>query len=655
MALVKGKFIDPSLPIQQSQDPAAGDDVARKSYVDTKSEGDAAAAQSAAELYAAGAASAAQSAAEDYADAGLALKQNSLGTGTLTQYLRGDLTWQEVITSSPVAQIKYVSKNGVDASADGSEEKPYLTITAAMASITDATPSKRYVIRIAAGNYTEAAVAIKANVFLVGDSKESVRITGAVSMNADFNQPSSQDCRSGASMVTFLSAADFNWQTVTSPAGKLYFNEVVFGSTVNMYGHNNAIAQAQFNSCIIFGNLTISGINVGVFSNNICYSNITLNQHPNGGMASILMATGGYCGGTVRFNTTVNDFGRRSAGFLRGFTSENLIIDGISSYADVDLVSQGKSSTQKLNSGNLVALNPRVSHDLETQMLKPLSTNSHNLGDWGKQYLFNFAYVQGSSGTDLYLLSTMESYNPAGDTGGKSIFIQSDAYGLQTDVSGGNIELETAAVTGTGVRGKVQVKARELDMTSAKITNLADGVASSDAVNKGQLDSAAAAAQSAAEAAANAYTDLKIGDLEGQPDVVSVIGLAAANAVSAAEGYTDSKIENQIVEGVTDKAPSQDAVYQAIQNAVQAADQSPHKESHIMTAQDILDGYVDLSKEALANSMLISISGTVQYEGEDYTLSTVGGVTRVTLAGELAAAIAEGDKLHFQYWAPLEI
>lgn len=667
MALIKGKFIDPSLPIQQSQDPVAGDDVARKSYVDTKSEGDAAAAQSAAELYADGVAAAAQSAAEDYADAGLALKQNSLGTGTLTQYLRGDLTWQEVITSSPVAQIKYVSKNGVDASADGSEEKPYLTIAAAMASITDASPSKRYVIRIAAGSYTEASVAIKSNVFLVGDSKESVRITGAVSMGAWTQDNSGSDDRSGFSMVSLLSAVDLNWNTAKSRAGKFYMNEVVFGSTLSMNGYDNGIAQAQFDSCLIFGNMTVSGINVGVFTNNTAYGNITLNQHAS--LASILVATGGTCSGTVRFNTTVSNFNRRSAGFLKAFNCENLIIDGPSSYADVDLVSQGKSSTQKLNSGTLVALNPRVSHDLETQMLKPLANNAHNLGDWGKQFFFNFAYVHASAGTDLYLLSAMENYNPAGDSAGRSILINSDGYGLQPNISGGNIELETAAVSGTGVRGKVQIKARELDMTSAKITSLADGIASTDAVNKGQLDSAASAAQSAAEAAANAYTDSQIGDLEGNPDVASFVG-ALANSVNLqlagkldlAGGTMTGSIEmsaNKIT-GLADGVDPQDAVTKAqLDAAVQAADQSPYKQSKVLDATDISNGYVDLARVVLANSMMVSVSGTVQYEDEDYSLSTVGGVTRVTFLGDLTpdgdgAALVVGDKVHFHYWAPVE-
>lgn len=667
MALIKGKFIDPSLPIQQSQDPTAGDDVARKSYVDTKSEGDAAAAQSAAELYADGVAAAAQSAAEDYADAGLALKQDSLGTGTLTQYLRGDLTWQEVITSSPVAQVKYVSKNGNDAEADGSEEKPYLTIAAAMAAITDASPTKRYGIRVAPGAYTEGAIALKANVFIIGDLKEAVRITASsVSMAADFS--GSADSRSGLARVILNGACNFDWAAVTSAAGKLYFTEVSFGNAVSMNGHNNGIAQAQFDSCQLFGTLTVSGINVGVFKDNVCWSDVVLNQHPI--LATTLGVSGGHCHQNVTLTTTVDNFNRRCSAFLRAFNSENLIIDGPVSYADADMLSQGKWSTQKSNGGQLVPFTPQIRYDLETQMLKPISNNAHNNGDWGKQWLFNFAYVHGSAGTDLYLLSAMENYDPAGDTSGKNIIVAADAYGLQTDVNGGNIELETAAVSGTGVRGKVQVKARELDMTSAKITSLADGVADTDAVNKGQLDSAASAAQSAAEAAANAYTDSQIGNLEGNPDVASLVGALAtsvslqlADKLDLAGGTMTGSIEmsaNKIT-GLADGVDPQDAVTKAqLDAAVQAADQAPYKESKVLDATDISNGYVDLARVAMPNTMLVSVSGTVQYEDEDYSLSTEGGVTRITFLGDLipdgdGAALVEGDKVYFQYWAPLEV
>ena len=382
-------------------------------------------------------------------------------------------------------QILYVAKNGLDTNS-GKQHKPFLTITAAMNAIADATPSKRYAIAVHPGNYSEA-IALKANVFVIGvGQKESVRITGAISMGSSFTANSSFDNRSGFANLSLLSAANFDWNAVQSAAGKLYFNEVVFGSTVTMYGYNNAIAQAQFNACIIFGNLTISGINVGVFTNNVCFANINLNQHPNGGMATILTATGGYCSGTITQTATVNDFNRRSASFLRSFPSENLIVNGPSAYADVDLVSQSKQGAQKLNGGNLIALNPVICHDIQAQMIVPRNTNSHNMGDWGKQWTWNFGYVHASTGTDLFVISYPESYSP--DSSGKSIGIYTDGAGLQANVNGGDIVLETAATSGTGVRGKIQLNGREIDVTSKQIKNLADGTVSTDAVNKGQLD-----------------------------------------------------------------------------------------------------------------------------------------------------------------------
>jgi hypothetical protein len=382
-------------------------------------------------------------------------------------------------------QIVHVAKNGLDTNS-GKQHSPFLTISAAMNAISDASPSKRYLVKVAAGNYSEA-IALKANVFVVGEGqKEAVRITGAVSMGPSFTASGSFDHRSGFGNLTLLSAADFNWNTVESAAGKLYFSEVVFGSTVNMYGYNNAIAQAQFNSCIIFGNLTISGINVGVFTNNVCYANVTLNQHPNGGMATILVATGGYCSGTVTQNASVNDFNRRSASFLRHFNSEQLVLNGPSVYADVDLVSQGKQLPTISNGANLIALTPTINHDMTTQMIVPKATNSHNMGDWGKQWFWNFGYVHASTGTDLFLISYPSSFGP--DSSGKSIGIYTDGAGLQANANGGDIVLATASTSGTGIRGKIKLDAREIDLSSKQIKNLADGTNASDAVNKGQLD-----------------------------------------------------------------------------------------------------------------------------------------------------------------------
>jgi pectin methylesterase-like acyl-CoA thioesterase len=196
MSLVKGKFVDKTIPIQSDNDPVDVKDLARKGYVDSQ------------------AASAADAKVEDQIVDGvttkapsqnavhdaLALKQASLGTGTTAQFLRGDLSWQEVATSVGIAQVKIVSKGGVDATGDGTLTKPYATVGAALASITDASPTKRYLIKVQAGAYTEGAIALKANVFICGDQKEAVRISA-----------SSFSLASSYALVSFSSSA---WASV---------------------------------------------------------------------------------------------------------------------------------------------------------------------------------------------------------------------------------------------------------------------------------------------------------------------------------------------------------------------------------------------------------------------------------------------------------
>lgn len=614
-----------------------------------------------------------------------------------------NLTRIETLENLAIAQTIYVSKNGNDTTGTGGQHKPFLTLTKAFSMITDATPSKRYVVRVAAGSYTETSVALPANVFVIGEQKEAVRITGAVSMGTWTQDNSGSDDRSGFSMVTLLSAANFNWSTVKSRAGKLYMNEVVFASTLNLYGYDNAIAQAQFDSCVIFGAMTVSGINVGVFTNNICYNNLTLNQHPNGGMVSTISATGGSCSGTVRFNTTVNDFNRRSSGFLRGFYSENLIVDGPSSYVDADLDSQGKSSTQKLNGGQLIALTPRINHDIQTQMIQPLNTNSHNLGDWGKQWMFHFAYVHASSGTDLYLSSVDNSYDAAGSSAGYSINIESDGYGLKPNVNGGDINLKTGAVSGTGVRGKIKLDAREVDASSLKVKNLGDGVDSGDAVNKGQLDAILSSAQSYADAAVlveknraegvesglqsqintekgriDAILSASDADKDSFAEIVNLINsvdltndnaLASAilaeqtareNADSAldgrlttAEGEIDT-LQSGLAQELLDRASGDSA----LDSRITALETAPpgmiaHKMSPIVVSSSELS-HVDCEHEAKAMSLHVFVGRLAVHEGEDYTVSVVSGKTRITWIGSLVnpsgvESIEVGDKVYISY------
>jgi hypothetical protein len=530
----------------------------------------------------------------DQAFAGYVQSNNAALAQEILDRQSGDTTLQDQINTLKnfsYDQTVHVAKNGLDTNS-GKQHSPFLTITAAQNSILDASPTKRYVVKVAPGLYTES-IDLKANVFIAGEgNKEAVRINGAVSLASDFS--GSGDHRSGFNRITLLSAADFNWATVTSAAGKLYVSETVFASTVNMYGHNNAIAQAQFADCQLFGKLTISGINVGVFHNNFCWEGIELNQHPNGGMATILNAVGGTIGGELKLTTTVDDFNRRCSAFVKSCYTGQITIDGIKSYVDATNDSIPAAGATILNSGNLIRLNDTgLNRDLSNLSyptavnypIMPANSGATNLGDWGKQWAWTFSYVHASSGSDAYLISYGSSFGA--DSVGRNVGIIADGAGLQENVSGGNISISTSsAVSGTGIRGKVILDGREIDASNKQIKNLASGTDAADAINKGQLDA----------------IDEKIE--------------TEKNRIDALESQTDG----------------------------------PFFSNGSVTVGAEL-AFIDLDREYI-KMMSVAVGRLSIHEGEDYTVSVVGGVTRLTFINSLAnpdgeEKIETGDKVFF--------
>jgi hypothetical protein len=77
------------------------------------------------------------------------------------------------------------------------------------------------------------------------------------------------------------------------------------------------------------------------------------------------------------------------------------------------------------------------------------------------------------------------------------------------------------------------------------------------------------------------------------------------------------------------------------------------KEDITLSGTNITNQYVDLEEEIEEDSLDLSVGSVVQYEGIDYVLSTVGGVTRLTFIGGLATGGASeleaGDVLHITY------
>ena len=422
-----------------------------------------------------------------------ALAVQTVAPGTSGNVLTSDgTTW----SSAPSLATEYDQQIFVSDGADplvatGAPQRPFASISAAMAAITDAAPTKRYAISVAAGEYTEASTLnLKPNVFIIGISRDAVRIT-APSFGLDASFTGAADNRSGISNAIVTGAASFDFTTVTSTAGKLVFSDTSFNSAVTLTGYNNAIVQAQFSGCQMFGVFTIQGVNVGVFNDNILFSNIILTQSPFGGVPTFLVATGGSCGGTVTATTTVNDFNKRISVFARSFWMNGPVtFDGPSSYLDYTVDSIPAVGVTVLNGASTTSLNPPVVAPAGANTalsnlvfptavnnpIVPAATNATNSGDWDKQWMFAFNYVNLSSGTELYVASAGTSAVP--DSVGRDIFVEADTYGLQANVNGGDISITTqAGVSGTGVRGQIALNARNIEICGAYTLPSVDGTA----------------------------------------------------------------------------------------------------------------------------------------------------------------------------------
>ena len=80
------------------------------------------------------------------------------------------------------------------------------------------------------------------------------------------------------------------------------------------------------------------------------------------------------------------------------------------------------------------------------------------------------------------------------------------------------------------------------------------------------------------------------------------------------------------------------------------------KEEVVLTEQNITDGYVGLTgTEIIARSMVASIDRLNVFESEDFSLSVVDGVTRMTFLNSFASggdeAVEAGEKLRLTYWS----
>src|SRR5208282_5972268 len=123
-----------------------------------------------------------------------------------------------------ITQDVYVDKSGSDITGSGVPNNPYFTISHAMSTILDASPSKRYGIKVGPGKYSNN-ISYKANVFIIGDTPLNTFISGNIDLNDSSWNSNGIDDRSGAQNIDLQSTGyiTFDFTLQNSSSGKMYF------------------------------------------------------------------------------------------------------------------------------------------------------------------------------------------------------------------------------------------------------------------------------------------------------------------------------------------------------------------------------------------------------------------------------------------------
>lgn len=121
-----------------------------------------------------------------------------------------------------------------------------------------------------------------------------------------------------------------------------------------------------------------------------------------------------------------------------------------------------------------------------------------------------------------------------------------------------------------------------------------------------------------------------------------------------AEASSRESADNALQSSINSEASARENADNALSSRVDALEAVQfEKENFVLSATDITNGYIELSNEAIDKSVRFYVGRLSGFEGEDYELSVVNGVTRITFIGSFASGGAEemeqGDKVKVAY------
>ena len=160
------------------------------------------------------------------------------------------------------SQIIYVSLGGSDVTGNGTIENPYATISHAMGTIIDSSPTKRYEILVGPGTFNEVGnLAFRANVFIVGQGPQITRYNPAgISLGSGWSPGTGSDDRAGLQNINYGGGTiNIDFSSVSDGAGKFYIFDSWIGADFNLTGIN-PVNEVITERSRYFGNVSVTNL-----------------------------------------------------------------------------------------------------------------------------------------------------------------------------------------------------------------------------------------------------------------------------------------------------------------------------------------------------------------------------------------------------------
>lgn len=572
----------------------------------------------------------------------LALKQASLGTGTTSQYLRGDLTWAAIAKAAKVLTV------GVDAN----------TIAGCIALCTSPTATNNYIIEIPSGTYTED-LTIPGNVHLKGLANPNDSLTVKIVGQHTITGASNNALNNRVSLANILFVSTHATTPLLTISGTLSETEVqVTGCFVQ---NVNTASTAKLFSIGTYGKLYINNTRTRMAGSSQGGTHFTISGTP--GIAGSLYTQYGLDtdGGTCVLDMTVVSYAQAQYAQLQcsGPSAVKIV-------ANAMFIMNQASLTNGAANGhgvNILGANGSffASHSVFNIQDNAASYVVNGVaGAYFGYYANNYSHIAGVAVRNTKIGPSVAHLRYAGSI-------------TSADVNDFQTAARTAAVADSITDGVTNIAPSQnavYDALSLKAASVHTHTASSitdftSAAKSAVVDDAIVDGVTDKAASQNAVYDALAGKANTSHSHTS------ANITDFVSAAKSAVVDDSITDGILDKAPSQNAVYDALAGkqaslgtgttsqylrgdltwASVPAALTPKKEVFVLTSTDLSNAYLNCAHVAAADSMLLMTGGIPHQEGagEDYTLSTVGGVTRISINASLLTKLSVGDRVYVMY------